>query len=170
MMLTQSGCPFCKILEQTRAGRNPYALAETPTSLIVLDKNQLVIGRTVVIGKLHFRSTRDRKEERQFAKERNIVSRAVCSALGSAGPQTMDWPSMHSRFFIHPVRSPDEPHILDSRVTCEPAQTLDRQKLNDLKVVIQQALLALIHPDDKTWSLFKLHLTQNSPSELPARP
>lgn len=170
MMLIPPECAFCRIIEETRAGRNPYALAETPTSLVVLDKNQLVIGRTVVIGKLHFRSTRDKAEERQFAKERDIVSRAVFRALSSIDPLTMDWPSMHSRFFIHPVRSPDEPQILDPRVLCAPAQELGRQKLNDLKVVIQQALLALIHPDDKTWSLFKLHLTQNSPSELPARP
>lgn len=165
MMLIQPDCLFCKILEQTRAGKNPYALAETQTTLIMLDKNQFVTGRIIVFMKAHNRSMRDKAAEQKFERECELVEESLRLAHpGLAKIQTQDWAALHIRRIFHPREKPSDPGINDGGFH---TRTLTRQELEDLKVRIQKPLLILIHEYGRARSDYHLSLTQNSSSEFP---
>ncbi|MFA6447250.1 MAG: hypothetical protein WCW31_03260 [Patescibacteria group bacterium] len=158
-------CHFCRIVAETRAGRNPFALAETQTTLIMLDRNQFVTARILVIGKAHNPSERDKEMERRFEDECELVKQALKLCHPHlAQIQVQEAVAMHLRCMLHPMEKASDPSINDGGFH---TRTLTRPELEDLKVRIQKPLLVLIHKYGRARSDYHLSLTQNSPSEFP---
>ncbi len=158
-------CPFCKLVAETRARRNPYVLAETQTTLIMLDKNQFVTARILVLVKKHNPAERDKEAEHKFGEERELVKEALKLCRPRlAEIQEQKATELHLRCVLHPMEKASDPGINDNGLF---TRILTRPELEDLKVRIQKPLLVLIHRYGRAQSDYHLSLTQNSPSEFP---
>jgi len=150
-------CALCQAIGQTRERTNPFAVAETRASLIVLGWYQHFTGYTLVIAKQHIRNIHDLRDNRfGFMDDLLLVSEAVSESFDA--PQTNllilgnQVPHLHIHIFPRHKNDPNPTgNVWDVPIEVREAKSKvpDKQRLADMRTVLQARLTQIYHKHNR---------------------
>jgi len=150
-------CALCQVIGQTRERTNPFAVAETRASLIVLGWYQYYPGYTLIIARQHVHELHKlRDHSHAYLEDVALVSAAVHDAFDAVHLNIMFLGNqvrhLHGHIFPRHASDPNPTgNIWDVPVEVREAKSTvpDKQRLNDMRAVLQARLTQIYHKHDR---------------------